>query len=150
MGEERRDCGSRSTRIETDGLGIDGEIVSFFRHHPNTQAISNLERKSYHIISIPFFFFFFFWSTRRNEFLYSISFLYFAPPSRPPLYFFFSGHVKIFVRHCVILKKTSRHRSLHCIFSSLLSAYSSLPLPLSYFCNNTFIYFLIKVNFYVL
>lgn len=60
MGEERRDCGSRSTRIETDGLGIDGEIVSFFRHHPNTQAISNLERKSYHIISIPFFFFFFF------------------------------------------------------------------------------------------
>lgn len=61
---------------------------------------------------------------------------------------FVSGRVEILVRH-VILKKTSRHRSLHCIFSSLLSAYHpSLPLP--YFCNNTFIYFLIKVNFYVL
>ena len=61
---------------------------------------------------------------------------------------FVSERVEILVRH-VILKKTSRHRSLHCIFSSLLSAYHpSLPLP--YFCNNTFIYFLIKVNFYVL
>lgn len=65
--------------IKIDGLGIDGEIVSFF--FSNTQAIS--KGKVYHYCFDPFSFFFFFRSTRRNEFFSQYRFPVFCP-STPP------------------------------------------------------------------
>lgn len=64
--------------IKIDGLGIDGEIVSFF--FSNTQAIS--KGKVYHYCFDPFSFFFF-RSTRRNEFFSQYRFPVFCP-STPP------------------------------------------------------------------
>lgn len=64
--------------IKIDGLGIDGEIVSFF--FSNTQAIS--KGKVYHYCFDPFSFFFF-RSTRRNEFFLQYRFPVFCP-STPP------------------------------------------------------------------
>lgn len=100
--------------IKIDGLGIDGEIVSFF--FSNTQAIS--KGKVYHYCFDPFSFFFFFGLHGATNFFYSIGFLYFAPPPRPPLYFFFSGHVKIFARRLCDNRRRHRTTSLYIFFSS--------------------------------
>lgn len=64
--------------IKIDGLGIDGEIVSFFFR---TLRQSRKE-KFITIVSIPFLFFFF-RSTRRNEFFSQYRFPVFCP-STPP------------------------------------------------------------------
>lgn len=100
--------------IKIDGLGIDGEIVSFF--FSNTQAIS--KGKVYHYCFDPFSFFFFFGLHGATNFFHSIGFLYFAPPPRPPLYFFFSGHVKIFARRLCDNRRRHRTTSLYIFFSS--------------------------------
>lgn len=65
--------------IKIDGLGIDGEIVSFFFR---TLRQSRKE-KFITIVSIPFLFLFFFRSTRRNEFFSQYRFPVFCP-STPP------------------------------------------------------------------
>lgn len=99
--------------IKIDGLGIDGEIVSFFFR---TLRQSRKE-KFITIVSIPFLFFFFGLHGATN-FFHSIGFLYFAPPPRPPLYFFFSGHVKIFARRLCDNRRRHRTTSLYIFFSS--------------------------------
>lgn len=109
MDEGRRGCGSRST-----ASGSTAKSFLFFFEHSG-----NLERKSLSLLFRSLFFFFFFFGLHgATNFFYSIGFLYFAPPSRPPLYFFFSGHVKIFARRLCDNRRRHRTTSLYIFFSS--------------------------------
>lgn len=127
MNEERRGCGSTITRIKIDGLRI-GKIVFL----DTTRTLRQSRRKKFlhfciSILSLFFFIFYFFLfylHGATNFFTVSV-FLYFAPPS-PPLTLLFWTR-KNFCAACDIEEDISRHRSLHCIFSSLLSAYSPYP-----------------------
>lgn len=130
MNEERRGCGSTITRIKIDGLRI-GKIVFLDTTRTLRQFPISKEKVFVFLyfdpLSLFFYFLFFsFLSTRRNEFFYSISIPVFCPSIPPPLTLLFWTR-KNFCAACDIEEDISRHRSLHCIFSSLLSAYSPYP-----------------------
>lgn len=116
MGEERRDCGSRSTRIEIDGLGIDGEIVSFFRHSGNFQ--SRKEKLSHYFD--PFLFFFFFLVYTAQRIFVQYQFPVFCPSIPPsPLLLLFRARKNFCAALCDIEEDIATSEpSLYIFFSS--------------------------------